>query len=91
MLGRQAKILTDRQQRRAVDHVANHRYPERDTVLLLLSFKAGLRAKEISAITWSMVTDSDGQVGDCIHLQNIASKGKRGGRVIPLAKDLRIP
>jgi integrase/recombinase XerD len=87
-LGRQAKTLTDRQQRRALERVASHRYPERDAVLLLLSFKAGLRAKEMSALTWSMVTDSAGEVGDCIHLQDIASKG-RSGRVIPLARDLR--
>jgi hypothetical protein len=29
-----------------------------DPVLSLLSFKAGLRAEEIAAITWRMVTDS---------------------------------
>jgi hypothetical protein len=48
-----------------------------------------LRAKEISNIRWSMVTDAEGAVTDTIHLVNGASKGKRGGREIPMAKDLR--
>ena len=36
-----------------------------------------------------MVTDAQGAVTDTIHLVNGASKGKRGGREIPMAKDLR--
>jgi integrase len=65
------------------------RYPIRDRVIILLSVRAGLRAKEISNIRWSMVTDAEGAVTDTIHLVNGASKGKRGGREIPMAKDLR--
>ena len=41
--------------------------------------KAGLRAKEISSLTWNMITRADGQVGDAIALENRASKGKGGG------------
>jgi site-specific recombinase XerD len=33
----------------------------RDRVMVLLSFKAGLRAKEIAELTWSMVTDASGE------------------------------
>ena len=47
------------------------------------------RAKEISSIRWSMVTDAEGAVTDTIYLVNGASKGKRGGREIPMVKDLR--
>jgi hypothetical protein len=57
--------------------------------MLLLSFKAGLRAKEIALATWSMVLDSDGAVGDTLELRNVASKGKGGGRVVPLNMELR--
>jgi integrase/recombinase XerD len=35
-----------------------------------------------------MIIDADGQLGDAIHLTDIASKG-RSGRVIPLNKQLR--
>ena len=30
--------------------------------MFLLSIKAGLRAKEIACLTWSMVTDAAGQI-----------------------------
>ncbi len=36
-----------------------------------------------------MVTDPEGNIADAIALQNIASKGKNGGRTIPLNKDLK--
>jgi integrase len=65
--------------------VATRRYPLRDRVIILLSVRAGLRAKEISNVRWSMVTDAQGAVTDMIHLVNGASKGKRGGREIPTA------
>jgi integrase/recombinase XerD len=36
-----------------------------------------------------MVVDAQGQLGHCINLTNDASKGRNGGRVIPLNKELR--
>jgi site-specific recombinase XerC len=36
-----------------------------------------------------MVTDAEGEIGDALHLSNGASKGKRGGRIVPLNKELR--
>jgi integrase/recombinase XerD len=58
-------------------------------VIFLLSVKAGLRAKEIASLSWDMVTDAEGNLGSAIRLQNSASKGTRGGRVIPLHPDLK--
>ena len=89
MLSKQAKTLTDAQLQSVLQHVAASRYPLRDRAMVLLSFKAGLRAKEISAITWGMVTDSDGNLAAEISLPNSASKGKRGGRHIPMQSELR--
>jgi integrase/recombinase XerD len=57
--------------------------------MILLSVRAGLRAKEIADVTWGMVTDAEGDVGSALHLSNGASKGKNGGRVVPLNKELR--
>jgi len=54
----------------------------------LLSFKSGLRAKEISCLTWGMLTDTEGNLTDAIALTNGATKG-RSGRVIPLHPDLK--
>jgi integrase len=87
--GKQAKILRPRELQRLLDHVSHTRHPARDRVTVLLSFKAGLRAKEIAGLTWSMVTDAAGELADSISLPNRASKGKNGGRTIPLHNDLR--
>jgi integrase/recombinase XerD len=87
-LGKQAKVLTEGQIKAALGAVAERRYPERDRVMVLLSVRAGLRAKEIALATWGMVTDAEGNVGDALHLANGASKGKRGGRVVPLNREL---
>jgi integrase/recombinase XerC len=88
MQGKQAKILTPTQERAILRHLETTRYPLRDRALFLLSLKAGLRAKEIAALTWSMVTDAEGQVADALHLENRATKGQ-SGRTIPLHPDLR--
>src|SRR5258707_10528037 len=87
-LGKQAKVLTEGQVKAALAAVRERRYPERDRVMVLLSVRAGLRAKEIALATWGMVTDAEGDVSDALHLFNGASKGKRGGRTVPLNKEL---
>jgi len=69
--------------------VEGRRYPLRDRVMVLFSIRAGLRAKEIAMLRWSMVTDAEGNVGDALHLPNKASKGKNGGRTVPLRAELR--
>jgi len=90
MQGKQAKIISPAQEKALLGSVATTRYPARDRVMLLLSMKAGLRAKEMASLTWAMVTDASSQVGDALHLQNRASKGKTGGRTIPLHPDLQV-
>ena len=54
----------------------------------MFSVKCGLRAKEISHLKWVMVMESDGSVGDQLHLPNSSSKG-RSGRIVPLHKNLK--
>ena len=87
--GKQAKILTLKQEQTVLAYLQTTRYPGRDRVMFLLSIKAGLRAKEIALLTWGMVTDADGHVSDAIALENRASKGRRGGRTIPMNPLLR--
>jgi len=88
MLTKQAKTLNDAQIRALLNHVESGRYPQRDRVMVLLSIKAGMRAKEISCLRWAHMTDSEGTLTDTIRLPNIASKGKTGGRVIPMHRSL---
>ena len=87
-LGKQAKILSKKQIDQLIWYVGTLRHPLRNEVIVLLSVKAGLRAKEIASLTWAMVTDADGDISPNIHLTDKASKG-RSGRVIPLNMQLR--
>lgn len=87
-LGKQAKVLTKQQADLVLLFLTSTRNPVRDRLIFLLSFKAGLRAKEIAGLTWAMVLDPDGKVGDQIALENSASKGN-SGRMIPLNKQLK--
>jgi integrase/recombinase XerD len=87
--GKRAKILNSKQEKAILRHLETTRYSERDLTMFLLSIKAGLRAAEIAAVTWAMVTDANGQIGDSIALENRVTKGKQGGRDIPLHPALR--
>ena len=88
MQGKQAKIVSPTQERAILGYLETTRYPHRDRVMFLLSMKAGLRAKEMASLTWAMVTDATGQVTETIHLENRASKGKTGGRTMPMHPDV---
>jgi len=52
-LGKQAKVLSDAQIRAALAAIETRRYPKRDRVMILLSVRAGLRAKEVALATWA--------------------------------------
>lgn len=88
MLKKQAKVLTDNQVKAVLSYLETTRNPKRDKAIFMLSIYAGLRAKEISNLEISMITDVDGNVSDTIALEDKASKGK-SGRVIPMNKVLR--
>lgn len=87
-LAKQAKTLSKAQIETLLLHISNSRNPIRNRVIALLSIRAGLRAKEIAHLTWSMVLNSDGTLADDIALQDCAAKGS-SGRVVPMSKDLR--
>lgn len=87
-LGKQAKFLTKAQTAAVLAYLGTQRHPERNRVIFLLSVRAGLRAKEISRVTWAMITTSDGELADDIALQDSASK-RTSGRRIPISKELR--
>ena len=87
-LGKQAKVLSRAQVDAALGYIAKTRHPHRNRVIFLLSVKAGFRAKEIALLTWDMLTGSDGEIGDAIHLRNVASKGQ-SGRIVPLNRELK--
>jgi len=88
-LTKQAKNLSKPQQEAVLVYLSSKRYPVRDHVIFLLSVRVGLRASEIAALKLEMITDAEDELSEVIALTNEAAKGKRGGRAIPIAKDLK--
>jgi integrase/recombinase XerD len=88
-LTKHAKTINPRMVIATLHYLDGTRHPVRNRLIFLLSVKMGLRAKEIAHLTWSMVLDAEGNFTDILTLDNSASKGKRGGRVIPLSQTIR--
>src|SRR6202011_1227095 len=87
MPGKRAKILSAADVDDLLVFASCTRRRLRNTVMVLLSAKAGLRAGEIANLTWDMVVDANGQISGLIELADAAAK-KCSGRSIPLHPDL---
>jgi integrase/recombinase XerC len=83
-----AKVLAPGELRRVQQRAGRGRYALRNAVMVLLSFKAGLRACEIAGLDWSMVLDPSGRVGSSIMVASGIAKNGRARRV-PLHPELR--
>ena len=64
---RQAQTLNEAQLRRVIQYCRSRRHPIRDETIILVSFYAGLRAKEIAALTVGNVFDEAGAVREQVH------------------------
>lgn len=84
-----ARVLAGADVRRLLIHVRCHRHYSRNTAMVLLSFKAGLRAGEIAGLDWSMVLKPDGRMGNQLLVAHQIAKGGSGRRV-PLHPDLKV-
>jgi integrase/recombinase XerD len=72
---RQAQTLNEAQLRRVLHYCRSRRHPVRDQTIVLVSFYAGLRAKEIAALTVGDVFDNTGAVREQFILSAAQSKG----------------
>ena len=78
---KQAATLTERQLKQVLAHCATRQHAARDRAIIIMSFLAGLRAKEIAALDLSDVTDTDGNVLAEFVLSPEQSKGRKARRV----------
>ena len=85
---RQAQTLNEAQLRRVVQYCRSRRHPTRDETIILVSFYAGLRAKEIAALTVGNVFDEAGAVRTQFILSASQSKGGKT-RTVYLNQRLR--
>ena len=88
-IGKQSKTLNKSQIQMIRTFLRSKRNGLRNETIFLLSVKGGMRSVEISKLQWNMILNSDGEIGDYIHLPNSSSKGNNGGRIIPINKDLK--
>lgn len=74
---KQAQTLNEAQLRRVLQYCRSRRHAVRDETIVLISFYAGLRAKEIASLCVADVMDADGNVREQFVLRAIQSKGGR--------------
>lgn len=87
-MGGFAKTVGSKDLKRLLRLIETDRQHRRNTAIVLLSFKAGLRACEIAGLDWSMVTTSNGAMGHSIAIgRSIAKNGR--ARCVPLHPQLR--
>lgn len=72
-----AKLITERELKRAIAICGTRRHSQRDQTILQLSYYAGLRACEISALTVGDVFAADGSVRSTVTLSAGQTKGSR--------------
>lgn len=85
---RQAQTLNEAQLRRVLQYCQSRRHPLRDRTIVLVSFNAGLRAKEIALLTIGDIYDAEGAVREQFVLQGRQSKGGKA-RTVYLNQRLR--
>jgi integrase/recombinase XerD len=78
---KQARTLTDKQLKAVYAHCATRRHAARDRAIVAVSFMAGLRAKEIAALTIENIVDEKGQMRDEFVLTKEQTKGRKARRV----------
>ena len=85
---RQAQTLNEAQLRRVIQYCRSRRHPTRDETIILISFYAGLRAKEIAALAVGNVFNEAGAVRIQFILSASQSKGGKT-RTVYLNQRLR--
>lgn len=87
MFKQPARVLGDGDLRRLLRAVNETRDPIRNRAIILLSFHAGLRACEISGLTWPMILSPSGKMTGVLSLCNGIAKGGKS-RTIPASATL---
>lgn len=72
---KQARVLTEQEQRRLLAVVADTRYAARNRAAFMLSYMGGLRVGEIAQLTWGDVLDETGAVREQLRLSAEITKG----------------
>ena len=83
-----AKVLAPPDVRRLCARARRGRYAVRNQLMVLLSYKAGLRACEIAGLTWAMVLTPKRSIATSLTIAGSIAKNGRG-RSVPIHPDLK--
>lgn len=83
---KQARTLTDKQLKAVIASCATRRHAARDRAIVMVSFLAGLRAKEIAALKITDIKGDDGTICDEFVLDKSQTKGRKSRRVFVSTK-----
>lgn len=83
-----AKVLVPRELRRVKARASRGRYARRNRAIVMLSFKAGLRACEIAGLDWTMVLTPSARIGPSLIIPGSIAKNGRARR-LPIHPDLK--
>jgi integrase/recombinase XerD len=87
---KRAKVLDDTMFATMMMRVARGAHPLRDQVMMLLSYKAGLRATEIAGLEWTDVTDAKGVIRtDFLFIPSDIAK-RNNERQVPMHPQLHL-
>ena len=87
-MSKQAKTLSQQEVRKVLDYIASRPHAHRNRAMLLVTFYAGLRSKEVASLLYSDVLDADNKVRTEIYLSAEQTKGSKTGTVF-LCEKLR--
>jgi len=85
---KQAKSLTERDIKTVLTYCSTRRYAQRDRAIVLVSHLAGLRAKEIAALTIGNVLADDLTIREEFTLTPKQTKGSKSRRGPPATVDV---
>ena len=77
----QAQILNKKDYKRLLAATKMTRHADRNRLAVVLSFGAGLRAKEIASVTVDNVIDASGRVKSQFELDSSQTKGRKSRTV----------
>lgn len=86
---KQARTLNDKQLKSVFAHCVTQRHATQDRGIVAVSFPAGLRAKEIAALTIENVVDEKRHIRDKFILTKEQTKGHKERRVF-VSKKLKL-
>ena len=79
---KRAHVLTEREIKRVLAHIAQRPYADRNRAMFQLSIYAGMRVGEIAALRWGDVFTPEGAVRPQIQLSAAQTKGHKARTVL---------